>query len=86
MELTEIVTDKFYWEIRFEDIPQHVALGIRCGCCRHEAPTDRERLRKRSGEAYVRFSTKFTRCTNCGNRHHNRVYVVGELQRPNSQQ
>ncbi|PWJ93503.1 hypothetical protein C8D77_101182 [Mesorhizobium loti] len=81
MELTEIVIDKPYYAIRFEDIAEWWILGVRCGLCRHEAPVDRDRLKKRSGEQYLRFATKFCRCTQCGNMDHHRVYVAGKLPR-----
>lgn len=81
MELTEIVYNKSYWEIRFEDIPELWILGVRCGCCGHEGPTDRDKLRRNSGEAYIRFSTRITKCTKCGNRDLNRIYIAGKLRR-----
>lgn len=78
MELTELVTDKSYWEIRFEDIPPTTALGARCGCCGHEAPVDYARLKKRSGEAYLRFAVRYVRCTKCTNRDHNRIFIMDD--------
>lgn len=81
MDLTDIVYNKSYWEISFEDIPEWWALGVRCGCCGHSGPVDRDKLRLRSGAAYIRFSTYCTVCTKCGNRKLNRVYAVGKLPR-----
>ncbi|QKC99148.1 hypothetical protein [Mesorhizobium sp. NZP2298] len=79
MELTELVTDKSYWEIRFEDIPPTTQLGARCGCCGHEAPVDYARLKTRSQEAYLRFAARYVRCTKCRNLYHNRIFVFAKV-------
>lgn len=80
MELSEL-TGKVYYEVRFEDVADWWVLGARCGSCGYEAPIDRDRLQRRSGEAYLRFAAKYIRCTACNNRHHNRIYVAGKLPR-----
>lgn len=81
MELTEVVGGKAYWDITFDDIAEWWVLGVRCGCCGHQGMVDRDWLKRRSGAKFVRFAMKFTRCTRCGNRHHNSVYVAGKLPR-----
>lgn len=81
MLLTEVVYGKAYWEIRFEDIPEWWVLGVKCGCCFHKARIDRDRLQRRCKGGFVRFGTKYCRCTKCGNTELHELYVAGKIAR-----
>jgi len=82
MEVTALVTGKSYWQIEFGDIPEWWILGVRCACCGHEAPVDRDRLKRRSGQTYLRFATKSCRCKICETKSSlHRVFIAGKLPR-----
>ena len=76
--LFTVVTGKFRFQIRFEDVPAEYILGGRCFCCRHRGPVDRHRIERRWGAVtQMDWVERYLRCLVCGNRHENNFTVVG---------
>lgn len=77
--LFTVVTGKFYFQIRFEDVPPQYILGGRCFCCRHRGPVDRHRIERKHGKVtdLQWIARHYLRCMVCGNRYENAFTVVG---------
>jgi hypothetical protein len=76
--LFTVVTGKFRFQIRFEDVPGQYILGGRCFCCNHRGPVDRHRIERKWGAVtQMRWVEHHLRCLVCGNRSENSFTVVG---------
>lgn len=78
MVLLLVARDKFYFDVRFDDIPPDYILGGTCFVCQRKGPIDRVRAEKRHGAtALLSRVDKRLRCIACGNKTANRFTIYG---------
>jgi hypothetical protein len=78
MVLLSVARDKFYFDVRFDDIPPDYILGGTCFVCCRKGPIDRVRAEKRHGAtALLAKIDDRLRCIACGNRTANRFILYG---------